>query len=230
MVIYGYPGMRGFRIKILDEARKSCYSIHSGATKMYQDLKKNYWWHAMKYEAEHQKPFGRLQPLKIPEWKWEHLTMDFVTKLPRTPRSNYDTIWATTEKLDKIKAFMKAAQDRKKSFADKRRRPLMFEAVDRVMLKVSPWKGIIRFRKQGKLSPIFIGPFRILSRVGEVAYRLDLPDELAGIRPTFHVSHLKKCLADEDAHVPLRNIELDSKLNYVEEPIAILDRQKKRKE
>ncbi|XP_076957138.1 uncharacterized protein LOC143632525 [Bidens hawaiensis] len=107
------------------------------------------------------------------------------------------------------------------------RRPIVFEAGDRVMLKVSPWKGIIRFRTRGKPSPRFIGLFRILSH-GEVAYRLDFLDELPGIHPTFHVSHLRKCLADEEAHVPLGDNELDSKLNYIEEPIAILDRRERR--
>ncbi|KAI3827734.1 hypothetical protein L1987_01817 [Smallanthus sonchifolius] len=97
-----------------------------------------------------------------------------------------------------------------------------------VLLKVSPWKGIIRFRKRGKLSPRFVGPFKILARVGQVAYRLDLPVELSGIHPTFHVSHLSKCLADDTAHIPYDEIEVDNSLNYVEEPIAILDRSEKR--
>ncbi|XP_076950774.1 uncharacterized protein LOC143623849 [Bidens hawaiensis] len=126
-----------------------------------------------------------------------------------------DVVVATTEKLDKIKAFMKAAQDRQNSYADKRRRPIEFQEGDRVMLKISPWKGIIRFCKREKLSPRFIGPFRIMKRVGKVAYRLELPEELKGIHHTFHISHLQKCLADRDAHVPLDDIELDMKLNYV---------------
>ncbi|KAI3794915.1 hypothetical protein L1987_37556 [Smallanthus sonchifolius] len=101
-----------------------------------------------------------------------------------------EVVRETSERFDQIKARMKAAQDRQKSYADKRRRPIEFDVGDRVMLKVSPWKGIIRFRKRGKLSPRFVGPFRIMARVGEVAYRLELPDELSGIHPTFHVSHL----------------------------------------
>ncbi|KAD4983017.1 hypothetical protein E3N88_19688 [Mikania micrantha] len=122
---------------------------------------------------------------------------------------------------------MKAAQDRQKSYADKRRRPIEFEVGDQVLLKVSPWKGVIRFRKRGKLSPRFIGPFQIIARVGKVAYRLDLPDELSGIHPTFHVSHLRKCLADDVAYVPLNDIEVDEKLNYIEEPVAIIDTKEK---
>ncbi|KAI3814200.1 hypothetical protein L1987_18948 [Smallanthus sonchifolius] len=123
---------------------------------------------------------------------------------------------------------MKAAQDRQKSYEDKRRRPIEFDVGDRVMLKVSPRKGIIRFRKKGKLSPRFVGPLRIMARVGEVAYRLELPDELNGIHPTFHVSHLRKCLADESAHVPLTHIEVDNSLNYIEQPVSILDKKEKR--
>ncbi|KAD3641035.1 hypothetical protein E3N88_30258 [Mikania micrantha] len=131
------------------------------------------------------------------------------------------------EKLRVIKARMKAAQDRQKSYADKRRRPIKFDVGDRVLLKVSPWKGIIRFRKRGKLSPRYIGPFHIKARVGKVAYRLDLPEELNGIHPTFHVSHLRKCLADEQAYVPLDDIEVDDRLNYIEEPVAIVDTKEK---
>ncbi|KAD6118695.1 hypothetical protein E3N88_09966 [Mikania micrantha] len=132
-----------------------------------------------------------------------------------------------TEKLQLVKARMKAAQDRQKSYADKRRKPIEFEVGDQVLLKVSPWKGVIRFRKRGKLSPRFIGPFRIMARVGKVAYRLDLPDELSGIHLTFHVSHLRKCLADDVAYVPLNDIEVDEKLNYIEEPVAIVDTKEK---
>ncbi|KAD3066666.1 hypothetical protein E3N88_34546 [Mikania micrantha] len=131
------------------------------------------------------------------------------------------------EKLRVIKARMKAAQDRHKSYADKRRRPVEFDVGDRVLLKVSPWKGIIQFKKRGKLSPRYIGPFQIKARVGKVAYRLDLPEELNGIHPTFHVSHLRKCLADEQAHVPLDDIEVDNRLNYIEEPVAIGDTKEK---
>ncbi|KAI3776002.1 hypothetical protein L1987_45762 [Smallanthus sonchifolius] len=123
---------------------------------------------------------------------------------------------------------MKAAKDRQKSYADKRRRDLEFQVGDMVLLKVSPWKGIIRFRKRGKLSPRFIESFKILARVGQVAYRLDLPVEFSGIHPTFHVSHLRKCLADDTAHMPYDEIEVYKILNYVEEPIAILDRAEKR--
>jgi hypothetical protein len=134
----------------------------------------------------------------------------------------------TAEKFEKIKARMKATQDRQKSYADKRRRPIEFQEWDKVLLKISPWKGVIRYRERGKLSPRFVGPFKIVARVREVVYRLELPEELNNIHPTFHVSHLRKCLADEDARVPLNEIEVDDKLNYVEEPVAIIDKKEKR--
>ncbi|KAD7477533.1 hypothetical protein E3N88_00669 [Mikania micrantha] len=131
-------------------------------------------------------------------------------------------------KLAQIRARLKDAQDRQKSYADKRRRSIEFNLGDRALLKVSPWKGLIRFRKRGKLSPRYIGPFKILARIGKVAYRLELPDELSSIHPTFHVSYLRKCLADETSHVLYDEIKVDDKLNYVEEPVAILDRDEKR--
>ncbi|KAK9062862.1 hypothetical protein SSX86_020052 [Deinandra increscens subsp. villosa] len=133
-----------------------------------------------------------------------------------------------SEKLDMIRARLKTAQDRQKSYADKRRRPIEFKKGDLVLLKVSPWKGVIRFRKRGKLSPRFIGPFKIVARVGDNAYQLELPEELNGIHNTFHVSNLRKCLADESAYVPLDDLVVDKKLNYVERPIAILDRKVKK--
>ena len=138
-----------------------------------------------------------------------------------------DVVLATDEKIQIIRAHLKAAQDRQKSYADKRLRPIEFQPGDRVMLKVSHWKGIIRFRKREKLGPRFIGPFKILERVGKVAYRLELPDELSDIHNTFHVSHLRKCLADETSYVPLDEIEIDSKQNYVVKLVEILDRKVK---
>ncbi|KAK9050372.1 hypothetical protein SSX86_000897 [Deinandra increscens subsp. villosa] len=142
--------------------------------------------------------------------------------------SSREVVRETSAKIDIVRARLKAAQDRQKSYADKRRRPIEFQEGDYVMLKVSPWKGVIRFRKRGKLSPRFIGPFKILARVGKVAYQLELPEELSGIHNTFHVSYLRKCLADESAYVPLDDLVIDDKLNYVERPIAILDRKVKR--
>ncbi|GKD38048.1 hypothetical protein Tco_1258255 [Tanacetum coccineum] len=95
-----------------------------------------------------------------------------------------------------MKDRLKATRDRQKSYADKRMKPLEFNVGDYVLLKVSPWKVVVRFRKKGKLAPRFVGPFEIIEKVGPVAYRLDLPEELNGVHDTFHVSNLKKCLAD----------------------------------
>ncbi|GKA74903.1 putative reverse transcriptase domain-containing protein [Tanacetum coccineum] len=93
--------------------------------------------------------------------------------------------------------------------------------------QVSPWKGVIRFGKRGKLSPRYIGPFKIIERIGPVAYKLELPDKLRGIHNTFHVSNLKKCLADENLVIPLEEIQLDDKLHFIEEPVEIMDREVK---
>ncbi|GKA76816.1 hypothetical protein Tco_0783277 [Tanacetum coccineum] len=122
---------------------------------------------------------------------------------------------------------MQAAHDRQKSYADKRRRPLEFEVGDKVMLKVAPWKGVMRFGKRGKLNPRYIGPFRIIERIGPVAYRLELPQELSRVHNVFHVCNLKKCLSDDTLVIPLEEIQLDDKLNFVEEPVEIMDREVK---
>lgn len=387
----------GLRKLILDEAHKSNYSVHPGADKMYQDLRDFYWWPGMKraiaeyvskcltcskVKVEYQKPSGLLHQPKIPIWKWERITMDFVTKLPRSS-GGFDSIWVivdrltksahflpiretypmerlarlyiseivakhgipvsiisdrdgrftsrfwqslqsalgsrldmstayhpqtdgqsertiqtledmlracaidfggswdrhlpliefsynnsyhtsikcapfealygrkcrsplcwaeigdsqitgpeiiqeTTDKIFKIKDRLIAARDRQKKYADKRRRPLEFSVGDMVLLKVSPWKGVVRFEKRSKLSPRYTGPFKILARVGPAAYRLDLPAELSSVHNVFHVSQLKKCLADDSLLVPLENLQIDDRLHFVEEPIEILDRNVKR--
>jgi hypothetical protein len=388
------PSCRGVRALILEEAHRSRYSVHPGADKMYYDLRELYWWPGMKKDiavfvsqcltclqvkAEHQKPSGLLEQPQIPEWKWERITMDFITKLPRT-RDGHDMIWVivdrmtksahflairekdstetlvklyikeivskhgvpvsiisdrdsrftsrfwqvfqktfgtrldmstayhpqtdgqsertiqtledmlracvidfggnwdshlplvefsynnsyhtsiqcapfealygrkcrspvawasvgdsqligpeiveeTTAKVIQIKERLKAAQDRQKSYADVRRKPLEFSVGDKVLLKVSPWKGVVRFVKRGKLGPRFIGPFKIIERIGRVAYRLDLPPELDGVHNVFHVSNLRKCLVNEAHHVPMDEIQVDEKLNFVEKPVEILDRE-----
>ncbi|GKA97915.1 putative reverse transcriptase domain-containing protein [Tanacetum coccineum] len=352
----------------MDEAHTSRYSVHPGADKMYYDLRDLYWWPGMKRDiaeyvsrcltcskikAEHQKPSGFLQQPEIPEWKWEKITMDFVTKLPKSS-SGHDTIWVvvdrltksahflpiredykteklakiytneiiarhgkalgtrldmstayhpqtdgqsertiqtledmlracvmdfggswdthlpliefsynnsyhtsikcapfealygrkcrspviwtevgesqligpeimqeTTKKIVQIKERLKTTRSRQKSYADKRRKPLKFQVGDRVLLKVSPWKGVVRFGKKGKLAPRYVGPFEIVERVGPVAYRLKLPQELSCVHDTFHVSNLKKCLAEPDIQVPLDEIEIDENLRFVEEPIDV---------
>ncbi|GJU49338.1 putative reverse transcriptase domain-containing protein [Tanacetum coccineum] len=123
---------------------------------------------------------------------------------------------------------LKAVRDRQKSYADKRRKLLEFSVGDYVLLKVSPWKGVVCFGKKGKLAPRFVRPFEIIEKVGPVAYRLDLPKELNSAHDTFHVSNLKKCLADPTLQVPLDEIRVDAKLNFVENPMEILERKFKK--
>ncbi|GJV29817.1 putative reverse transcriptase domain-containing protein [Tanacetum coccineum] len=118
-----------------------------------------------------------------------------------------------------------AAQDRKKSYADLKRKSIEFEVGDRVILKVPPWKGVVRFGKRGKLNPRYVGPFKVLTKVGKVAYRLELPQELSRVHHTFHVSNLKKCYADEPLAMPLEGIHVDDKLQFVEEPVEIMERE-----
>ncbi|GJT56968.1 reverse transcriptase domain-containing protein [Tanacetum coccineum] len=306
------PLFGNLRDLIMHESHKSKYSIHPGSDKMYQDLKKLYWWPNMKaiiaeyvgkcltcsrVKAECQKPSGLLVQPEIPMWKWERITMDFVTKLPKTS-NGHDTIWVIVDRLTKSahfiptretdsmetltrlyikeivsrhgvpisiisdrdshftsrfwqslqsalgtqldmstayhpetdgqsertiqtledmlracvidfgkgwetlwsKVLITSARDRQRSYANIRRKPLKFQVGDRVMLKVSPRKGVIRFRKRGKLNPRYIRPFKILKRIGPVAYKLELPEELSN---------------------------LDDKLNFMEEPIEIMDREVK---
>ncbi|GJW57266.1 putative reverse transcriptase domain-containing protein [Tanacetum coccineum] len=115
-------------------------------------------------------------------------------------------------------------KDRQRSYANVRRKPLEFQVGDHVMLKVSPRKGVIRFGKRGKLNHRYTRPFKILKRVGPVAYTLELPEELSSVHSTFHVSNLKKCLSDESLVIPIKELRLDDKLNFVEEPVEIMDR------
>ncbi|GJV44980.1 hypothetical protein Tco_0546591 [Tanacetum coccineum] len=123
---------------------------------------------------------------------------------------------------------MQAARDRQKSCADLKRKPMEFQVGDRVMLKVSPWKGVVRFGKRGKLNPGYVGPFKVLAKVGFVAYKLELPQELSGVHNTFHVSNLKKCYFDEPLAVPSEGLHIDDKLQFVEEPVKIMEREVKR--
>ncbi|GKA35990.1 putative reverse transcriptase domain-containing protein [Tanacetum coccineum] len=335
------PCYGDIRSVIMRESHKSKYSIHPGSEKMYQDMKKLYWWPNMKagiatyvskcltcarVKAEHQRPSGLLVQPTIPEWKWDNITMDFITKLPKSSQG-FDTIWVivdrltksthflpirenypldklarlylnkivarhgipvsifcnrderftsnfrksfqkalgtdismstayhpetngqsertiqtlgicyavpyealygrkcrspmcwvkvgeaqltgpkliqeTTEKIVLIKQRIQAAKDRQKSYTDLKQKPMEFKVRDRVMLKV-------------------------LAKVRKVAYRLELPQELSRVHHTFHVSNLKKCYADEPLVMPLEGIHVDDKLQFVEEPVEIMEREIKR--
>ncbi|GJX41673.1 putative nucleotidyltransferase, ribonuclease H [Tanacetum coccineum] len=391
------PCYGDLRTVIMHESHKSKYSVHLGSDKMYQDMKKLYWWPNMKADiatyvskcltcarvkAEHQRPSGLLVQPKIPQWKWDNITMDFVTKLPKSTQG-HDTIWVivdrltksaifipmrendpmeklarmylkevvtrhgipvliicdrdprfssnfwkslqkalgtsldmstayhpetdgqsertiqtledmlracvidfgngwikhlplvefsynnsyhasikaapfealygrkcrspvcwaevgeaqltgpdlvqeTTEKIIQIKQRIQAARDRQKSYADLKRKLMEFQVGDRVMLKVSPWKGVVRFGKRGKLNPRYVGPFKVLEKVGSIAYKLELPQELSQVHNTFHVSNLNKYYADEPLAIPLEGLHIDDKLQFVEEPVEIMEWEIKR--
>ena len=363
---------------ILDEAHNGSFSIHPGSTKMYQDLKRSFWWSGMKRDvsefvtkclvcqrvkAKHQVPSGLLQPIKIPEWKWDRITMDFVVGLPLTGRKhdsvlvvvdrltklahfipvrtdhsldkiaelyikeivrfhripisiisyrdprftsrfwgklqeamgtrlnfstafhpqtdgqservihspedmlrsyaiNYEGSWdqhirlaefmynnsfqssigitpyevlygrkcrtplcwtelserkvigpdliqETEEKVKMIRERLKVATDRQKSYADMKRKDIRYEVGEKVFLKVSPWKKVMRFRKKGKLSPRFIGPYEVIKKVGPVAYRLALPLDLEKIHNVFHVSMLRRYRSGPSHVVSSETIELN---------------------
>ncbi|KAA3484387.1 DNA/RNA polymerases superfamily protein [Gossypium australe] len=377
---------------ILQEAHSSPYAMHPGGNKMYRDLREQFWWPGLKREVtefvgkcltcqqvkvEHQLPSELLQPVKIPQWKWERITMDFVSGLPLTPtkkdsvwvivdrltksahfipvrvdyslqrlaklyvaeivrlhgvpvsiisdrdprfmsriwralhqalairldfstafhpqtdgqserviqiledmlrgcvidfrgsweeflplaefgynnsyqssiqmapyealygrRCRYPTCWTelgkrqilgpelvteTEEKVKLIRTRLKEAPDRQKSYADLKRKEIEFAAGDRVFLKGSLWKKVMRFGQKGKLSPRFIEPYRVLKRVGPVAYQLELPLELKKIHDVFHVSMLRHYCSDPSRIVPVEEIEVRPDLSFEEEPIQILE-------
>ncbi|GJY57700.1 putative reverse transcriptase domain-containing protein [Tanacetum coccineum] len=136
--------------------------------------------------------------------------------------SSYHKSIKRLQKNYSIKERLKTAMSRQKIYANKRRKPLEFKLGNRLLLKVSPWKGVVQFGKKGKLAPRYVGPFEIVEYVGPVAYRLKLPQDLSCIHDTFHVSNLKKCLAESDIQVPLEEIEIDENLCFIEEPIEIV--------
>ncbi|GJW06999.1 putative reverse transcriptase domain-containing protein [Tanacetum coccineum] len=139
-----------------------------------------------------------------------------------------DLVRETSEKIIQIKQRMQTALDRQKSYADKKRKSMDFQVGDKVMLKVSPWKRVVHFRKRGKLNPRYVGPFKVLEKVRAIAYKLKLPQELSRVHNTFHVSNLKRCYFDDLLTVPLDGLHIDDKLQFVEEPVKIIDREVKK--
>ncbi|KAL0543938.1 hypothetical protein IC582_019044 [Cucumis melo] len=372
------PEDSAVKVELLNEAHSSPFSMHPRSTKMYQDLRCVYWWRNMKREvanfvsrclvcqqvkAPRQRPAGLLQPLSVPGWKWESVSMDFITGLPKTLKG-YTVIWVVVDRLtksahfilgkstytaskwgqlymteivrlhgvpvsivsdrdarftskfwkglqlalatrldfsttfhpqtdgqterlnqvledmlracvlefseswdshlhlmefaynnsyrlpsawhhsrlcmrmlgpelvqtinaaiQKIRARMLATQSRQKSYADVRRKDLEFDMGDMVFLKVAPVKGVLRFEKKGKLSPRFVGPFEILERIGPVAYRLALPPSLSTVHDVFHVSMLRKYVADPTHVVDFEPLQLSENLSFEEQPIEILVRE-----
>ncbi|WVZ52452.1 LOW QUALITY PROTEIN: hypothetical protein U9M48_003507 [Paspalum notatum var. saurae] len=238
---------------ILSEAHDTAYSIHPGSTKMCYDLKERFWWYGMMHavaeyvvvcdtcqhvKAEHQRPAGLLQPLKVSEWKWEKITVDFIMGLPRTQKvldrftklAHFILLSSQSEEVavrsivrQEVQNAVVLESDRQRSYADVRRKELSFKVDDHVHLKVSPMRGIRRFNMRGKLAPRYIRPFKILEKKGEVAYHLELPPSLSGVHDVFHVSQLKKCLRVSEEEAPLEGLEVQKNLTYTEHPVKILD-------
>nr|GEV10899.1 retrotransposable element Tf2 [Tanacetum cinerariifolium] len=215
----------------------------SGSDKMYQDMKRLYWWPNMKaniatyvskcltcakVKAEHHRPSG-CNPRHLNENRIISLWISSRSFLSRhkvmTPFRNSSRDNRENHSDQKR---IQAARDRQKSYVDLKCKPVEFKVGDRVMLKVSPWKGVVRFGKLGKINPRYVGPFKVLENIGSVAYKLKLPQELSRVHNTFHVSNLKKCYADEPLAVPFDGLYFDDKLHFMEEPVEIMDREVKR--
>ncbi|GJR15790.1 putative reverse transcriptase domain-containing protein [Tanacetum coccineum] len=126
-----------------------------------------------------------------------------------------------------VKQRTQAARNQQKCYVDLKRKPMEFQVGDRVMLKVSPWKGVVRFGKRGKLNPRYVGPFKVLEKVGSIAHKLGFPQGLSKVHNTFHVSNLKRCYSDEPLAVPMEGLYIDDKLRFIEEPVEIMDREVK---
>ncbi|KAI3776271.1 hypothetical protein L1987_46045 [Smallanthus sonchifolius] len=210
-----------------------------------------------KVKAEHQRPSGLLEQPEIPVWKWENLAMNFVTKLPHTA-SGHDSIRVIIDRLTKSAHFLPIHEDyrveklariyideivtrhgvplniisdRDSRFASRFWQSLPTALGTRLDLSTTyhpQTDGRVRFGKKGKLAPCYVGLFKILERIGKVAYKLELPQELSNVHPTFHVSNLKKCLADENLHIPLDELHIDDTMHCVEKPVEIMDREIKK--
>ena len=138
--------------------------------------------------------------------------------------SGPEIVQVRTDNVKVIRDRLKIAQDRQKSYADNRMRDLEFQVGDQVFMRISPWKGVLRFGKKGKLSPRYMGPYEIVERIGKVAYRLRLPPELARIHDVFHVSMLQKYIADPSHVLRDQLVELKEDSTYEERPVQIVDR------
>ncbi|GJT68388.1 putative reverse transcriptase domain-containing protein [Tanacetum coccineum] len=224
------PLFGGLRDLIMHESHKSKYSIHPGSDKMYQDLKKLYWWPNMKAEIATY-DFQERQVVMTPSGLlfWKSLQEAMGTQLDMSTAYHPETDGQSERTIQTLEDMLRACVIDFGSSWD-RHLPLVefsYNNSYHASIKVSPWKGVIRFGKRGKLSPRYIGPFKIIERIGPVAYKLELPDKLHGIHSTFHVSNLKKCMADENLVIPLEEIQLDDKLHFIEEPVEIMDREVK---
>ncbi|GJZ16923.1 putative reverse transcriptase domain-containing protein [Tanacetum coccineum] len=196
------------RTLIMDEAYKSKYFVHPGADKMYYDLRDRGSWDdhlpLVEFSYNNSYHFSVRCALFEALYGRNYRSPIMWAEVGEGQLIGPELVQETTEKISQIKDRLKAP--RQKSYADKRTKPLEFSVGDYVLLKVSPWKGVIRFGKKGKLTPRFVRPFEIVEKVGPVAYRLDLLEELNGFHDMFHVLNLKKCLIDPTLQVPLDEI------------------------
>nr|GEV45873.1 reverse transcriptase domain-containing protein [Tanacetum cinerariifolium] len=236
------PCFGDLRTLIMHESHKSEYSIHPGSDKIFTSL----FWQALHKALRTQLDMSMAYHPETGEFSYNHSYHTIIKAAPfealygRKCRSH--VCWAevgdaqltgpkiiheTTDKIIQIKRKIQAARDRQQSYADLKRKPMDFQVGDRVMLKVSPRIGVVRFGKRGKLNPRYIGPFKVLSKVRDVAYRLALPHQLSRVHNTFHMSNLKKCLFDESLVISLYELCIDDKLQSVEEPVEIMDRETK---
>ncbi|GJV41599.1 putative reverse transcriptase domain-containing protein [Tanacetum coccineum] len=163
--------------------------------KMYQDMKKLYWWPNMKANIA-----------------------TYVSKCLTCAKGKKQRRGSSISN----KGF-KPLRDRQKSYANLKHKPMEFQVRDKVMLKVSPWKGVVHFRKRGKLNPRYVEPFKVLKKVGAVTYKLELPQELSRVHNMFYVSNLKKCYSNDPLVVLLEGLQVDDKLHFVEQPVEIMD-------
>ncbi|GJW44386.1 putative reverse transcriptase domain-containing protein [Tanacetum coccineum] len=258
------PCYGDLRTVIMHESYKSKYSIHPGSDKMYQDMKKLYWWPNMKadiatYVSKCLTYAKETDPMERSLQKDLGINLDMSTAYhPQTDGQSERTIqtledmmracaidfgkgWVNHLPLVEfsritIAITLASRMHHLKHFTVKSvvhlfvgpSKPMEFQVGDKVMLKVSPWKGVVRFGKHGKLNLKYVGPFKVLEQVGSVAYKLELLQEMSRVHNTFHVSNLKKCYADEPLAVPLDGLHYDDKLFFVEEPVEIMDHEVKR--
>ncbi|GJS68445.1 putative reverse transcriptase domain-containing protein [Tanacetum coccineum] len=159
---------------------------------------------------------------------WQSMQKELGTCLDISTAYHPQTDSQSERTIQTLEDMLRVQRLEKKSYVNRRRKPLEFSVSEYILLKVLPWKGVVRFGKKGKLAPVFVGPFEITKRIGPVAYRLRLLEELNGVHDTFHVSNLKKCLADPTLQVPLDEIKVNAKLNFMEEPVEILEREFKK--
>nr|GEW92827.1 putative nucleotidyltransferase, ribonuclease H [Tanacetum cinerariifolium] len=210
----------------LSEAHSSHFSIHPGSTKMYRDLKQHFWWNGIKQNIATWHASIKAAPYEL-LYGWKCRVPICWNEVGERVIEGPELIEVTNEKVDVAKEKLKEARSRQKSYDDLHRRSLEFNHGDCVFLKVSPCRGVRRFRIKGKLSPLFIGPFEILDRVGEVSYRLALPPQLSHVHNVFHVSLLRGCKYRPLHMVSYSLDHIREDLSLTEEPKKILDRQER---